>query len=85
MTDESTEIIIQSNPLVNKSYIIVKGLHFDNYQLEIRDIYGKNVCEYNIQQNKDILLDRGLFKSGLYIITLFDGNNVIARKKLIVQ
>ncbi|MCD4665163.1 MAG: T9SS type A sorting domain-containing protein [Bacteroidales bacterium] len=85
MTDESTEIFIQPNPLVNKSYIVIKGLHFDNYQLEIRDIYGKNVCRYNIQQNKDMILDRGLFKSGLYIITLIDGNNVIARKKLIVQ
>ena len=85
MTDESTEIIIQPNPLVDKSYIIVKGLHFCNYQLGIRDIYGKNVCVYNIQQNKDIILDRGLFKRGLYIITLIDGNNVIARKKLIVQ
>jgi len=85
MTDESTEIIIQPNPLMNKSYIVVKGLHFNNYQLEIRDIYGKNVCEYSIQQNKNIILDRGLFKSGLYIITLVDGNNIIARKKLIVQ
>jgi len=85
VTDEAPEIIIQPNPLVNKSYIIVKGLHFDNFQLEIRNIYGKNVCEYSIQQNKDILLDRRLFKSGLYIITLIDGNNVIARKKLIVQ
>ena len=85
MTDESTEIIIQPNPLVNKSCIVIKGLHFDNCQLEIRDIYGKHVCRYIIHQNKDILLDRELFKSGLYIITLIDGNNVIARKKLIVQ
>jgi hypothetical protein len=83
--NESIEIIIQPNPLVKKSQIVINGLPDAKYKLVINDTYGKNVCVYSIQQNKSIILDRGLFKSGLYIITLFDGNNVIARKKLIVQ
>jgi len=85
ISDEPISISIQPNPLVKKSQIIIKGVPDEKYKLVINDIYGKNTCEYNIQQNKDILLDRGLFKNGLYIIALFDGNNIIARKKLIVQ
>ena len=85
ISDKPIFIDINPNPLINKSQLVIKGLPDANYKLMINDIYGKNIYEYSIQQNKDILLDRRLFKSGLYIITLFDGNNIIARRKLIVQ
>lgn len=79
------EIIIQPNPLVTKSHITLKGFHEDNYLLEITDMFGKRIKQYLIQQDEEISLHRGIFSSGLYMVTLFDGKKIIARKKLLIN
>lgn len=82
---ETISISIDPNPLVGKSNIIIKGHPKSNFRLVINDIYGKIIYEYNCQQFKHITLDRHIFQTGIYIVSLIQENNIIARKKLIVQ
>lgn len=85
IASESPEIIIQPNPLIDKSHITLKGFHDNNYHLEITDMFGNIVRKYKIQQDNDFTIHRAKLSSGLYIISLSSRNNIIARKKLIVQ
>lgn len=85
LTEKPIEILIKPNPMADKSHIKLKGLHLGKYQLEITDMFGKVMRQYSAQQDEKITIHRGTFSSGLYLITLYDGNTIIGRKKLLVQ
>lgn len=85
ISDEPIGISINPNPLKNKSKVVIEGLADANCTLLISDMYDKKIIEYNFKYSKEITIERRLFNSGLYIISLIDRNNIIARKKLIVQ
>ena len=71
-------------PLTSQSYISLNPNNINNGILEIRDIFGNLLKKVSIAQNNKILIDRRNFKPGIYIITLFDGEKLISRKKLLV-
>lgn len=85
ISNETSEIIIKPNPLINQSAVIVKSHSSKCLSLNIHDILGNLTHTYQFPQNFNIILHRSQFKRGLYILTLQKENNILKKTKLIVQ
>lgn len=71
-------------PLVFNS-VIKLNKQLQNGRIEIVDIYGKKVKEISTSNRKTISIQRESFSPGIYIVSLYDGNNFIDRIKLLVK
>jgi uncharacterized delta-60 repeat protein len=58
----------------------------DNWygKMIILDVYGREVLNSNISE-KEINIERGVMKAGVYFVRLIDNNNVSITRKIIVQ
>ena len=83
-SEDNSIISVYPSPLTSQSYVSLNSEDIKNGILEIRDIYGNLIKRTPIIPRNKILLERDQFKSGIYIITLFEGEKLIARKKFLV-
>jgi hypothetical protein len=83
--EEKNDLIIQPNPLVCQSFVSYDDINRTDLILEIRDILGNLILTTHYGNAKKIILYRSQFQSGIYIVSLLDENNILARKKLIVN
>lgn len=78
-------ISIFPNPLHTQSTIFLNKPYNENIEIEVRDIHGKLILKFQDIQTNEIILNRSQLSSGVYIITINNKNEIIARKKLLVQ
>jgi len=83
-SEENSVISVYPSPLTSLSYVSLNSKEIKNGMLEIRDILGNLIKRTPIIPNNKILLGREQFKSGIYIIALFDGGKLITRKKFLI-
>jgi len=83
-SEENDVISVYPSPLTYQSYVSLNAKKIKNGIMEIRDVFGNLIKQTSIIPNRRFLLERGKFKSGIYIIVLFDGGKLISRKKLLV-
>jgi hypothetical protein len=73
------------NPLLTHSTISLNIPYNKNMKIEILDIHGKLIQKFQDIQTNKIILNRSQFSKGVYIISILNDNEIIARKKLLVQ
>lgn len=78
-----TEVTVYPNPASGKVNLHVQNNMGTEFEMIITDILGKTVLKSNFVSN-DIVLDISSLTSGIYMITLDDGNTKI-NKKLIIK
>ena len=80
----SNSFIISPNPIINQAIITFQNSSYQTYRLELNDVSGKLVREYNsIITDKFILSTNGLSK-GVYIISLI-GPKSRFNKRVIIE
>jgi len=84
LNEKEATMSVYPVPLTSQSFISLNSEDIQKGILEIRDVFGHLVYKGFICKDDLILIERRQFKSGIYIITLFDGQKLITRKKLLV-
>ncbi len=78
---------IYPNPVFDKLHIAIDGDTYQNYTLQLVDVYGRLVR--NVRTNKlkkDVLImEREGLISGLYIFTILTDNKVRVSKKMMIE
>jgi hypothetical protein len=82
---QKINISVCPNPMTNQSVLSFEGITGSNFKLEITDMCGKLLQQYEVSQSTRININTSILKSGSYLLILKEGNNIITRNKLIVQ
>jgi len=81
---QNRSIDIRPNPILNKAIIDVAGFIDNTLTINIMDVCGKIVFEKNDIQFP-FVWDRDNLKDGLYLIMIFDSDQAIIRKKIVLN
>jgi hypothetical protein len=81
---EESVFTVYPNPMTSQSIIGLNVGDLKNCKVEIRDVFGYLLEKDEISQDDVIILKRKHFKSGIYFISLFKNNTLVARQKLLV-
>lgn len=76
---------IYPNPMVSQTRISLNLENEKNITIEIQDIRGKFIARFEATSSNDIILNRDQFINGVYVVCIKNNNEIIARKKLLVQ
>lgn len=77
-------ISLYPNPFTNEVTISMKNFERNNYNLEVYDIRGKEVCRYSLKASSTSL-DLGYLQNGMYLYQVKKENEVVWREKIVKE
>jgi len=84
--NELTPMSILPNPVKNKLNIIINIVKWQQRQLIIRDINGREILnEYIAPGKANHQLDVSAFENGIYIVSLFEKGKLLQTEKVVVS
>ena len=77
--------LISPNPAVDKAVLSFDNPNNKSYQIEIYDIIGNRVKQYEAVNTKELELDVTAFDEGMYFYFIIDGENQMSTGRLFVK
>ena len=83
---EKMKLSILPNPSSGQAFVkIPEGLDPKDMEIGITDMTGKEVVRYPVRDRNYIPLDPSPVSNGIYLVTLYSANTVLARERWVVN
>lgn len=82
---EIRRISILPNPLNSEALVLLEGAYDGPLQFFLSSITGKLLIPSTSINDRNFVLSRGNLSNGLYILTIMNGKQILANKKVIVN
>ncbi len=83
--DDYNNVNIYPNPFDDKTTMYLSKISRKSLSVKVYNIQGQLVRDINNIKEDEIVIERGGLKSGLYIIQIYSDNEIVARRKIVVN
>ncbi len=83
--DNAVTWSLYPNPITNKGTLNFQNLSSGIYQLKVFNYLGECVSTLNNISSNEITIEKGNFKSGLYLFKLYSNKSVLVNGKFIIE